>query len=172
MHLIHSNAHDLVFSLVLWMFSILSSNCSTKTLKNPILLYCVYWDCVGLFSCSLGTISGTNIFGAISRDEVENLFSIIYLSFHWFWEVNLNQQILKTTFHQYFTVLLRELEQEVYLVHLYSWVFHTRNRYWKQLGISEGLSHHQPYVTLINHIFHHLFLFWREKNKIHLGWSL
>ena len=28
--------------------------------KNPILIYWDYWDCVGLFSCSLGTISRTN----------------------------------------------------------------------------------------------------------------
>ena len=28
--------------------------------KNPILFYWDYWDCVGLFSCSLGTISGAN----------------------------------------------------------------------------------------------------------------
>ena len=33
MHLSHSNAHDLVFALVLWMFALLSSNCTTKTLK-------------------------------------------------------------------------------------------------------------------------------------------
>ena len=33
MHLSHSNAHDLVFSLVLWMFALLSSNCRTKTLE-------------------------------------------------------------------------------------------------------------------------------------------
>ena len=61
MHLSHSNAHDLVFTLVLWMFSLLSSNCSTKTLENPILLYCDYWDCVGLLFCSLRTNSGINI---------------------------------------------------------------------------------------------------------------
>ena len=72
--------------------------------RIPILLNWVYWDCVGLFLCSLRTNSDINIFGAISRDEVENLFSLGYSSFHWFWEVNLNQQILKTTFHQYFTV--------------------------------------------------------------------
>ena len=64
MHLNHSNAHDLVFTLVLWMFALLSSNCSTKknleNPKSPILLYWDYWDCVGLFSCSLGTIFGTN----------------------------------------------------------------------------------------------------------------
>ena len=103
-HLSHSNDHDLVFALVLWMFSLMSSNCSTKTLENHILLYCDFWDCVGLFFCSLRTICGTNIFGSIARDEVENLFSLGYSSFHWFWEVNLNQQILKTNFHQYFTV--------------------------------------------------------------------
>ena len=40
----------------------------------------------------------------VAGDEFENLFSLGYLSFHWFWEVNLDQQILKTTFHQYFTV--------------------------------------------------------------------
>ena len=68
MHLSHSNAHDLVFALVLWMFSLLSSNCSTKTLENPILLYCDYWDCVGLFFCSLRTNFGTNIFGTIVGD--------------------------------------------------------------------------------------------------------
>ena len=33
MHLNHSNAHDLVFALVLWLFSLLSSNCTTKTLE-------------------------------------------------------------------------------------------------------------------------------------------
>ena len=65
------NAHDLVFTLVLWMFSLLSSKCPTKNHENPknlILLYCDYWDCVGLFSCSLGTISSTNIFGAIAGE--------------------------------------------------------------------------------------------------------
>ena len=89
-----------VFPLV---FKLLNQK-TLKTLENPILFYCDYWDCVGLFSCSPGTISDTNIFGAVVGDEVENLFSLGYLSFHWFWEVNLNQQILKTTFHLYFTV--------------------------------------------------------------------
>ena len=34
MHLSHSNAHDLVFALVLWIFSLLSSNCTTKTREH------------------------------------------------------------------------------------------------------------------------------------------
>ena len=61
----------------------------------PILLNWVFWDCVGLFFCSLRTISGTNIFGVVSRDEDESLLSLSYSSFNYFWEVNLNQQILE-----------------------------------------------------------------------------
>ena len=104
MHLSHLNAHDLVFDLVLWIFSLFSSNCSTKTIENPILLYCDYWDCVGLFSCSLGTISGTNIFGAIAREGIWKPIFPGTLIISLVWEVNLNQQILKTTVHQCFTM--------------------------------------------------------------------
>ena len=68
MHLSHSNAYDLVFALVLWLFALLSSNCTTKTLEY--LFYLIdYWDCVGLVFCSLGTIAGTNIFGAVAGEQ-------------------------------------------------------------------------------------------------------
>ena len=40
-----------------------------KTLENPILFYCDYWYCDGLFFCSLRTISGTNIFGTITEER-------------------------------------------------------------------------------------------------------
>ena len=33
MHLSYSNMHDLVFALILWLFSLLSSNCTTKILE-------------------------------------------------------------------------------------------------------------------------------------------
>ena len=73
-------------SVLIWLMSVFpvchqiykQENIS-ETLK-PSLLYWVFWDCVGLFLHSLETISGTNIFGTISRDEVEDIFSLGYLS--------------------------------------------------------------------------------------------
>ena len=34
MHLSYLNTHDLVFALILWLFSLLSLNCTTKTLEH------------------------------------------------------------------------------------------------------------------------------------------
>ena len=103
MHISPSIVHDLVFVLALWSFYPLVYKLHNQNPKKPILLNFVLWDCVGLFFCSLRTISGTNIFGTIAGDEAESLLSLGYSSFNWFWEVNLNQQILKkTTFHQIF----------------------------------------------------------------------
>ena len=100
MHLSPSIVHDLVFALALWSFYPLVYKLYNQNPKKPILLNCVLWDCVGLFFCSLRTISGTNIFGTIAEDEDESLLSLGYSSFNWFWEVDLNWQIIKTTFQK------------------------------------------------------------------------
>ena len=82
--------------------------------KKPILLNFVLWDFVGLFFCSLRTIFGTNIFGAIAGDEYESLLSLGFSSYNWFWEVDLNQQILEDYISPNISQwLLKELEQEV-----------------------------------------------------------
>ena len=86
---------DLMFSLALWSFYPLVYKLHNQNPKKPILLNFVLWDCVFLFFCSLRTIYGTNIFGTISRDEAGSLLSLGYSSFNWFWEVDLNQQILE-----------------------------------------------------------------------------
>ena len=49
-HLSDSNAHDLVFALVLWMFSLLSSNFSTKTLKKTLFYFIAIFEIV--LACS------------------------------------------------------------------------------------------------------------------------
>ena len=89
-----SFVHDLVFALALWSFYPLVYKLHNQNPKKPILLDFILWDCVGLFFCSLRTISGTNIFGAVVGDRVQILISLGYSSFNWFWEVDLNQQIL------------------------------------------------------------------------------
>ena len=64
-------AHDLVFILIYECMPSCLQTTQPRNLKNPknsILLYWDYWDCVGLFSCSLGTIFGTNIFGVVARE--------------------------------------------------------------------------------------------------------
>ena len=66
-------AYDLVF---IWIYECIPSCHQTsqpknlKNPKNPVLLYWDYWDYVGLFSCSMGTIFGTNIFGAVVREWI------------------------------------------------------------------------------------------------------
>ena len=124
--------HDLVFYLALWSFYPLVYKLHNQNPKKPILLNFVLWDCVGLFFCSLRTISGTNIFGTIAEDEDESLLSLGYSSFNWFWEVDLNQQNLKDYISPNISQwLLKDLEQEVDLVHLYNWMSQTENRFWK-----------------------------------------
>ena len=98
MHLSPSNVHDSMFSLALWSFFPLVYKLYNQNPKKMILFYYVLWDGVALFFCSLRTISGTNIFGAVAGNEAESLLSLGYSSFNWFWEVNLNQQILKDYF--------------------------------------------------------------------------
>ena len=79
-----------------------------------------------MFFSSLRTISGTNIFGIVAEDEAESLLSLGYSSFNWFWEVELNQQILEDYISPNISQwLLKELEEEVDLVHLYNCVFTT-----------------------------------------------
>ena len=126
MHLSPSIVHDLVFALALWSFYPLVYKLYNQNPKKPILLDFVLWDCVGLFFRSLRTIFGTNIFGPIGGDEAESLLSLGYSSFNWFWEVELNQQIFKDYISPNISQwILKELEQEVDLVHLYNWVSQT-----------------------------------------------
>ena len=94
--------HDLVFSLALWIFYPLVYKLHNQNPKKPMLLNFILWDCVGLFVCSLRTISSTNIFGTVAEDKAESLLSLGYLSFNSFWEVDLNQQILKDYFSPIF----------------------------------------------------------------------
>ena len=84
-----------VFPLVFKLFN-------QNLIKPYFTLLWFFWDCVGLFFRSLRTNSGTNIFGAAAGDEVENLFSLGYLSFHWFWELNLNRNFFKDYFSPVF----------------------------------------------------------------------
>ena len=60
--------------LDLWMHSLLSPNFTTrKPFKNPkslVLFDWNIWDYVGLFSCSLETNSGINIFGTVTGERI------------------------------------------------------------------------------------------------------
>ena len=132
MHLSPLIVHDLVFALALWSLYPLVYKLHNQNPKKPILLNFVLWDYVGLLFCSLRTIFGTKIFFSITEDEAESLVSFGYSLFNWFWEVDLNQQILKDYFSSNISQwLLKELEQEVDLVHIYNWVSQTHSRFWK-----------------------------------------
>ena len=72
---------------LLWFHEVctlLSTNCTTKTLEKPILLYCIYWDCVSLFSRSLGTISSNNIFFFVTWQKPRKIKTTFLLPFHFF----------------------------------------------------------------------------------------
>ena len=81
-----------------------------------------------LVSLALETISGTNIFGVIARDKVEDISSLGYSS------------------------ILLVLRGGLKPAHLYKAIFHQSLTQWllEELEELEGFSHPQLYAALIN----------------------
>ena len=77
MHLSPCKVHDSVFALTLWSFFPLVYKLYNQNPKIPILLNCIYWDCVGLLFHSLRTISGTNTRNMTCKNLHNNVRSLI-----------------------------------------------------------------------------------------------
>ena len=131
MHVSPSLLHDLVFVLALWFFTLLFTNCKTKTLKNLFYLI-LFYEIV--LACSLivwEQFLALTSLASLPKTKLKHTFLGLFII-----QLVLRGGLKPANFKDYISpncsqCLLKELEQEVDLVHLYNWLSETHNIFWK-----------------------------------------
>ena len=103
-----SFVYDLVIILLMSVFPAGSQSYNQEYISetlNPIYFIDFILRLCWLVSLALETISGTNIFGAVSRDEVEDISFLGYLSVLLVLRGGLKPAFYKAIFHQKFNTV-------------------------------------------------------------------